>query len=100
MDEEAPQAGSAQGGRLRENTLELCQIKKRRRIGLRSRQSPLPREGTTRIAPGQLEDDEVDRLERAAHAASGSVSRDEVMQQMYGKADPRPEGAARVRRGK
>ncbi|KAF5833440.1 hypothetical protein DUNSADRAFT_10266, partial [Dunaliella salina] len=41
-----------------------------------------------------LKDDEVDRLERATHAASGSVSRDEVMQQMYGKADPRPEASA------
>lgn len=38
------------------------------------------------------QDDEVDRLERASHAASGTATRQEVMESMYGRADPRPQG--------
>lgn len=38
-----------------------------------------------------LKDDEVDRLERAAAAASGP-SRQEVMESMYGRLEPKPKG--------
>jgi hypothetical protein len=38
-----------------------------------------------------LKDDEVDRLERAAAAASGP-SREDVMDSMYGRANPKPKG--------
>lgn len=38
-----------------------------------------------------LKDDEVDRLERAAGAASGT-SRQEVMESMYGRLEPKPQG--------
>jgi len=40
-----------------------------------------------------LKDDEVDRLERAAAAASGP-SREEVMDSMYGRLEPKPKGTA------
>lgn len=38
-----------------------------------------------------LKDDEVDRLERAAKAASGP-SRQDVMESMYGRLEPKPQG--------
>lgn len=38
-----------------------------------------------------LKDDEVDRLERAAAASSG-ISRQEVMESMYGRLEPKPRG--------
>ena len=37
-----------------------------------------------------LKDDEVDRLERADKAVAGGRSRQEVMESMYGRADPKP----------
>lgn len=39
-----------------------------------------------------LKDDEVDRLERAATATSGT-SRSDVMDSMYGRLEPKPKGA-------
>lgn len=36
-----------------------------------------------------LKDDEVDRLERASMATTGQ-SREEVMESMYGRLDPKP----------
>jgi len=39
-----------------------------------------------------LKDDEVDRIERAAAAACGTQSREEVISSMYGRLDPKPEG--------
>lgn len=39
-----------------------------------------------------LKDDEVDRIERAAGAACGTQTREEVIQSMYGRVDPKPEG--------
>ena len=39
----------------------------------------------------QLKDDEVDRIERAAHAACGP-SRQEVMDSMYNRLNPKPIG--------
>ena len=38
-----------------------------------------------------LKDDEVDRLERANNAVSGT-SRQEVMESMYGRIEPKPQG--------
>lgn len=38
-----------------------------------------------------MKDDEVDRLERAGKAASGAT-RQEVMESMYGRIDPKPKG--------
>jgi hypothetical protein len=38
-----------------------------------------------------LKDDEVDRLERASSAASGP-SRQDVMDSMYGRLEPKPKG--------
>lgn len=38
-----------------------------------------------------LKDDEVDRLEKANHAASG-LSKQNVMESMYGRLDPKPQG--------
>ena len=38
-----------------------------------------------------LKDDEVDRLERASSAASGA-SRQDVMDSMYGRLQPKPQG--------
>jgi hypothetical protein len=38
-----------------------------------------------------LKDDEVDRLERASAAASGP-SRQDVMDSMYGRLEPKPKG--------
>eukprot|EP00798_Chlamydomonas_sp_ICE-L_P006593 gene6593-3248_t len=37
-----------------------------------------------------LKDDEVERIERASHAVSGSVSRQDVMESMYGRIEPKP----------
>ena len=42
----------------------------------------------------QLKDDEVDRIERAAHAACGP-SRQEVMDSMYNRLNPKPIGMER-----
>jgi hypothetical protein len=39
----------------------------------------------------QLKDDEVDRIERAAHAACGPT-RQEVMESMYNRIHPKPIG--------
>jgi hypothetical protein len=39
-----------------------------------------------------LQDDEVDRLERASRAACATRSRQEELEHMYGKADPSPTG--------
>lgn len=39
-----------------------------------------------------LKDDEVDRIERAAAATCGSQSREEVIESMYGRLEPKPEG--------
>lgn len=39
-----------------------------------------------------LKDDEVDRIERAAAAACGTQSREEVIAGMYGRLDPKPVG--------
>ncbi len=41
-----------------------------------------------------LKDDEVDRIERAAGAACGTQTREEVIQSMYGRLDPKPQGAS------
>lgn len=38
-----------------------------------------------------LKDDEVNRLERAKNAVSG-LSKQDVMESMYGRLDPKPEG--------
>lgn len=38
------------------------------------------------------QDEEVDRLERASRAACASQSRQEVLESMYGRADPAPAG--------
>lgn len=38
-----------------------------------------------------MKDDEVDRLERAGTAVSGAT-RQEVMESMYGRVDPKPKG--------
>lgn len=38
-----------------------------------------------------MKDDEVDRLERAGTAVSGAT-RQEVMESMYGRVDPKPRG--------
>ena len=40
-----------------------------------------------------LKDDEVDRIERAAGAACGTQTREETLQGMYGRLDPKPVGA-------
>jgi hypothetical protein len=37
-----------------------------------------------------IQDDEVDRLERASKAACATRSRQEELEHMYGKAEPRP----------
>lgn len=42
----------------------------------------------------QLKDDEVDRIERASKAACGP-SRQEVMDSMYNRLNPKPKGTAR-----
>jgi hypothetical protein len=42
-----------------------------------------------------LKDDEVDRLERASSAASGP-SRQDVMDSMYGRLEPKPKGKKRI----
>lgn len=39
-----------------------------------------------------LKDAEVERLERAGRAASGSISRAECLESMYGRIDPKPRG--------
>ena len=44
-----------------------------------------------------LKDDEVDRLERAAVASTG-YTRDEVMNSMYGRLDPKPARTMRLHR--
>ena len=41
-----------------------------------------------------LKDDEVDRLERASAACTGA-SRQEVMESMYNRLEPKPKGACR-----
>ena len=40
-----------------------------------------------------LKDDEVDRIERAGAAASGP-GRQDVMESMYGRLEPKPKGAS------
>ena len=42
-----------------------------------------------------LKDDEVDRIERAAAATCGTQSREDVIASMYGRLDPKPEGAGK-----
>ena len=37
-----------------------------------------------------LKDDEVDRLERAGAAASGEYTRQDMLESMYGRAEPKP----------
>jgi hypothetical protein len=39
-----------------------------------------------------VQDEEVERLERASHAVCSTPSRQEVMESMYGRADPKPQG--------
>jgi len=47
-----------------------------------------------------LQDDEVDRLERSSQPGGWrGLNRDEVMQSMYGRVDPRPTGRCLVRSG-
>ena len=43
-----------------------------------------------------LKDDEVDRLERASRAACASASRQEVMESMYGRINPKPRGIGAI----
>ena len=43
-----------------------------------------------------LKDDEVDRLERAAAAVTGA-SRQDVMESMYNRLEPKPKGAHALR---